>query len=60
MGKKKPKLPPGTWIERDMFTGIKGRYPLFCISPDLARLVKADDERDLTLTYKLIIRGMDA
>jgi predicted AlkP superfamily phosphohydrolase/phosphomutase len=46
-------------IEQDMFTGIKGRYPLLCISPDLARLVKADDERDLTLAYKLIIRGME-
>jgi len=46
-------------VERDMLTGIKGRYPLLCVSSDLANLASDDDARDLTLAYKLIIRGME-
>lgn len=47
-------------IDRDVYTGTKGRFPLFSISPFLARLAKPDDEKDLTLAYKLIVRGMQA
>ncbi len=47
-------------VVRDMYTGIKGSYPLLCVSPALADLVKNDDQRDLTLAYKLITRGMGA
>ncbi|MDD3654575.1 MAG: alkaline phosphatase family protein [Desulfotomaculaceae bacterium] len=47
-------------VDRDMFTGIKGRHPLLCVSPGLTELAGEDDQRDLTLAYKLITRGMDA
>jgi predicted AlkP superfamily phosphohydrolase/phosphomutase len=47
-------------VERDMLTGIKGRHPLLCVSPGLADLVSHDDTRDLTLAYKLTVRGMDS
>jgi predicted AlkP superfamily phosphohydrolase/phosphomutase len=45
-------------VTRDMFTGIKGRYPLLCVDPYLADLIQEDDQRDLTLAYKIIVRGM--
>lgn len=45
-------------VHTDMFTGIKGRHPLLVVDPALANLVKNRDKKDLTLTYKLIIRGM--
>ncbi|AOY60122.1 hypothetical protein B2D07_16785 [Desulfococcus multivorans] len=46
-------------VERDMFTGIKGRHPLFCVDPALAGLIRKSDEPSLTLAYKLILRGME-
>lgn len=45
-------------VDRDMFTGIKGRHPLLCVSPALAELVLEKDDRNLTLAYNLIVRGM--
>jgi len=45
-------------IDRDVYTGTKGSKPLLCVSPYLADKVKGGDERDLTLAYKLIVRGM--
>jgi len=45
-------------VDRDMFTGIKGRHPLLCVSPNLARFMEDEDPRDLTLAYKLITRSM--
>lgn len=45
-------------VDRDMFTGIKGRYPLLCVDSFLANFVKDKDPKDLTLAYKLIVRGM--
>jgi len=45
-------------VKRDMLTGIKGRHPLLCVSSGLADLVSHEDMRDLTLAYKLILRGM--
>lgn len=46
-------------VDHDLYTGIKGRRPLLCVDTALANLVKADDDSNLTLAYKLIIRGMD-
>ena len=45
-------------VDRDMYTGIKGRHPLLSVDPVFAELVREDDNRDLTLCYKLIVRGM--
>jgi predicted AlkP superfamily phosphohydrolase/phosphomutase len=47
-------------VDRDQYTGIKRRYPLLCVDRDLANLVDDQDEMDLTLAYKLIVRAMDA
>lgn len=49
-------IPPLSEVKEDMFTGQKGRNPLFMVSPKLASLVKQDDTRDLTLVYKLAER----
>jgi predicted AlkP superfamily phosphohydrolase/phosphomutase len=45
-------------VDRDMYTGIKGRRPLLCVDPQIADLADENDVRDLTLAYKLICRGM--
>jgi predicted AlkP superfamily phosphohydrolase/phosphomutase len=47
-------------IDRDMYTGTKGRYPLFSASPFIAALTRPDDEKDLTMAYKLIVRCMQS
>lgn len=47
-------------IKKDMYTGIKGRKPLFSVSPFLADKVNPDDEKNLTLAYKLIVRGIES
>lgn len=52
-------IPSLEGIERDVYTGTKGRNPLLCVSPHLADLVQPNDTMDLTLAYKLIVRGME-
>lgn len=46
-------------IDRDVYTGVKGRNPLLSVSSFLAERVKLADKRDLTLAYKLIVRAIE-
>ena len=43
-------------IEKDMFTGIKGRHPLFICNKELESRINNDDHNDLRLVYQLIDR----
>jgi len=49
-------IPALSEVKEDMFTGQKGRKPVFMISPGLGQFVQADDRKDLTLVYKLAER----
>jgi len=46
-------------VNRDMFTGIKGRKPLLCIDKDTGKYIESGDPTDLTITYKIIERVME-
>jgi len=41
------------------FSGVKGQNPIFCTDKETAKLVTIDDERNLTLAYKLVSRIYD-
>lgn len=43
-------------VTRDQYTGTKGRHPLFICSKGLSEHIKEEDERNLTLAYKVIER----
>jgi len=45
-------------ITRDMFTGIKGRYPIVSLPHNFGNLVKEGDTKDLTIVYKIIQRAL--
>ncbi len=45
-------------VTRDLFTGIKGRYPLACIDRKLAHCIDFNDSADLTQVYRIIERAM--
>lgn len=44
-------------VNRDMYTGIKGRYPLLCVSSGLNQYV--GDEEDTTAAYHILRRFLD-
>jgi len=39
-----------------MYTGMKGKHPLFCVSSSLAEYIHDDDPDDLRLAYRVIDR----
>jgi hypothetical protein len=43
-------------IPTSMYTGTKGKHPLFIVSSGFNELVKEGDPNDLTLMYKIIRR----
>jgi len=45
-------------IDRDMYTGIKGKQPLLCVDSKTASYLKKKDPMDLTVAYKVIERIM--
>jgi hypothetical protein len=45
-------------VDRDVFTGVKGRKPVFCGSRELSDLVEDRDPGDMTLAYRIIERAM--
>lgn len=47
-------------IRDDMFTGQKGRDPIFLMNTNLAKLVNEGDPNNLTLAYKLTERVFDS
>lgn len=49
-------IPSIDTIRDDMFSGQKGRDPIFLMNRTLSKLVKADDPYNLTLAYKLTQR----
>ena len=49
-------IPALSEVKEDMFTGQKGRKPVFMISPGLDQFVQQDDRKDLTLVYKIAER----
>ena len=52
-------IPDLSEVKEDMFTGQKGRNPLFVCNQSLAKLVETEDKMDLTLVYKLSKRVFD-
>ena len=46
-------------LPSSMYTGTKGRHPILCIDPQTDALVLDQDERDLTLVYKLVNRTLE-
>ena len=52
-------IPELSEVKEDMFTGQKGRNPLFVCNQSLAKLVETEDKMDLTLVYKLSKRVFD-
>lgn len=47
------------YIERDQFTGAKGRIPLFYCTKALASFISSEDDRNLTIGYKVLKRYLD-
>ncbi|MDY6879377.1 MAG: alkaline phosphatase family protein [Thermodesulfobacteriota bacterium] len=45
-------------VNRDLFTGIKGRKPLACIDRNLKNCIDPNDSSDLTQIYQIISRAM--
>ena len=43
-------------IGRDMFTGVKGRHPLFICNKELESGINNDDHNDLRLIYQITDR----
>jgi len=43
-------------INRDMFTGLKGRYPLFICNKELKKYFSNDDFDDLRLVHQIVKR----
>lgn len=43
-------------VTRDQYTGTKGRHPLFVCSKGLSEHIQEEDDRNLTLAYKVIER----
>ena len=46
-------------VTGDIYTGIKGRNPFFLIDNKTSEYLKDDDQRNLTLAYKLIKRSFE-
>jgi len=49
-------IPDLNVVHKDMFTGIKGRYPIFLSDAMTATLVRESDPKNLTLVYRLVER----
>ena len=47
-------------INRDIYTGVKGEKPIFCIDNKMSRYIKKNDTKDLTVVYKMIQRVMSS
>lgn len=45
-------------VDRDMYTGIKGKQPLLCVDSKTASYLKKKDPMNLTVAYKVIERIM--
>lgn len=46
-------------VTNDMYTGMKGQHPMFCVSPNLSKLIRDDDPEDLRLIYRLAERAAE-